>query len=84
MELNDIFITEVVLTLEEALSEVTVTLGERYIYVRLVELSMEWAFCVICLSRLKIMVLEETYIHQLFSCLQLHQRATKVTSGLAC
>ena len=84
MELNDVFITEVVLTLEEALSEVAVTLGERYIYIRLVELGMEWTFCVICLSGLEIMVLEKTYSRRLFSCMQLHQRATRVTSGLAC
>ena len=49
MELDDVFVTKVILTLEEALSEVAVSLGERYIYVRLVELGIEWTFGVVYL-----------------------------------
>ena len=47
MELDNIFVTHVVLTLEEAFCIVTISLGKRDVYIGLLELGVEGAFFVV-------------------------------------
>ena len=47
MELDNIFVTHVVLTLEEAFCIVTVSLSKRDVYIGLLELGLEGAFFVV-------------------------------------
>ena len=47
MKLDNIFVTHVVLTLEEAFCIVTVSLGKRDVYIGLFELGVERAFFVV-------------------------------------
>ena len=47
MELDDIFVTHVVLTLEEAFCIVTVSLGKRDVNIGLLKLGVERSFFVV-------------------------------------